>query len=498
MNQTQLLKYTQSIISDDYAMSVLYYSIRKAIIDNNFTLLNLDLIKISKKFIQDDTYIYIGNRFSSQLESFALLLSIRALILHKEWIEYCNDDSLLFSSMHANKFGWIEYGSYILECISDDDFRALFFFLEDIYVDGELSDKDKFEFENETCIPEFRNIINYYKDVAATRSGATSEVICNNAFVCDDSLTEYNVPESVCYVGNTAFAYCSNLTTIRFNNNKVLLGKFPIVECEKLTNILVPEGSESYFKEYLPYYRDIIFTDNSWNALKESESENHEGYKPRVEQIFKDNKDDLKTESNIAEPFDYKSLKHIFDKKVTTYKYFWFLSIISLINEKHELTLSFDALVIRMASIAWPLVFVDNLDFGSQDMMRSYLSEIKKKTTLLSNASPKIVEAYLRNNYDKKYIHKNLAPLLKNVPYRFLSPWIKYVSDDDVIAKSNTNSYNGLYALRDKNIIMDEDWFEYINDNYDDVYKFAKESFISYLKQYNNPLNLLRFIAEQK
>jgi len=94
-----------------------------------------------------------------------------------------------------------------------------------------------------------------------------------------------------------------------------------------------------------------------------------------------------------------------------------------------------------------------------------------------------------------RYLHKYLMPLLKSLPYKFLSPWIKYTSDKEVAEKSNSNTYNGPYALHDDIIIMDEDWFDYILDNYDELYKFGKESLVTFLKQHNSAFSLIRFIA---
>ena len=58
-------------------------------------------------------------------------------------------------------------------------------------------------------------------------------------------------------MGNTAFAYCKNLKEILFEG-KVLFGKFPIIECDNLKQIIVPNGLRSYYAECLPYYKSFI------------------------------------------------------------------------------------------------------------------------------------------------------------------------------------------------------------------------------------------------
>ena len=44
-------------------------------------------------------------------------------------------------------------------------------------------------------------------------------------------------------------------------------------------------------------------------------------------------------------------------------------------------------------------------------------------------ATSNVVENHIKMHYDSKGVDKLLSPLLKNVPYRFLSPWVKYTTD---------------------------------------------------------------------
>lgn len=458
---TQMLKYIKSNIDNSYAMEVLYYSIRKAIADNDFTFKVTTSIKISNKFLEPSVDININHKFSKQIEAFSLLLSVRALMLDKTLIKYCHGDMLLFEDYPMHKFGWIAYTTMIMDCMNDEEFSDIYYLLEEVYSGNKLSNDDKEFFVNSTTVPEYKNLPNYYKKFAKDKKGVTSEVICNNAFVCEDELIEYVVTENVAYIGNTAFSYCKNLTTITFERKDLLFGQFPIVECDNLRRIMVPIGCEEYYKNALPFYKDIIFSEETLNNPEASDT-----------------------------PINPTILKTVFDKKVTSYKYFWFLSIITLLKEKGELTISFQDLVIRMAAQAWPIIFHDKLHFGPRDMMSKYLEDLKGYTYLTENSTSSDVEDWLHSGFSSN-IKRCLEPLLKNVPFRFLSPWIKYTSNEDVIEKSNSADYAAIYAIHEDMIIMDEDWFDYIIENYDDVYSFAKESFADYLKLYNNGLSLV-------
>ena len=83
----------------------------------------------------------------------------------------------------------------------------------------------------------------------------------------------------------------------------------------------------------------------------------------------------------------------------------------------------------------------------------------------------------------------------KNVPYRFLSPWIKYTTDEEVIEKSNAKNYNGMYSLHSDHIIIDDKWWKYLKEHYLEICDFTMRSFISYAKQFNNDLKLLKLMT---
>lgn len=195
---------------------------------------------------------------------------------------------------------------------------------------------------------------------------------------------------------------------------------------------------------------------------------------------------------------DTKLLFKVFDNRVTSYKYLWFWSIITIAKEKRRLSISFKEIVIKMARFAWPLIFCDEIEFGPFDMMRIYLTDVMKKTRLIKNASENVVESYIIEQYDDLGLSQFLNPLLKNVPYRFLSPWISFTTIDDVIAKSNDHDYTGLYALQKDSIVIKEEWWRYIENNYDQIKDFIISSFLEYLKLYNYPLSLLNFRMKYK
>ena len=219
----------------------------------------------------------------------------------------------------------------------------------------------------------------------------------------------------------------------------------------------------------MPYYKDIIFSDSSLKSYEEKLAKLSKEEEKDVEEEIEHHKND--------NPIEPKKLKSVFGKETTSSKYLWFLSILMLIREKQELVLSFRDISVKMATIAWPLDFTDHLDFGTIDKISECLISLQRKTKLIPQASPSIVESTLKDNYEKKSLDKILSTILQIAPYEFLSPWIKYISQNDIVEKTNKSSYNGPYAFHDDNIIMDEDWFDYILKNYDELYSFGYQRY---------------------
>lgn len=297
-----------------------------------------------------------------------------------------------------------------------------------------------------------------------------------DAFAFEDSfLQSISLPETIKVLGMNIFNGCNNLTNLTINvddPNEIEVHKDCFNGFEKRQcKLIVPYGCKTKYSSHI-MFKDFL----SIEEMKSEEQEVVEIKKPHVS-------------------IDPLKLDKIFEKKATTYKYFWFLAIISLAKEKKNLTISYKDIVIRMAAMAWPVVFEHEIDFGKTDMIPKYLNAIIKLSPLTENIPSKVVEAYLNVYYETEGIDRILEPLLKNVPYRFLSPWIPYTTDEEVIEESNNGDSACLYALRKDHLIVNSEWWEYIKKYYSSICSSAERSFITYLKQKNKHNNFTKFMA---
>lgn len=330
----------------------------------------------------------------------------------------------------------------------------------------------------------------------------------------NSNLQSISFPNSIKKIKSSVFYRCKNLTELTFyvedpndiEFDRYCFSGFNVDQCK----LFVPKGckdkysSHDLFKDFLsieemeaPDDEEKVTQEEYTNIIDDNEIETVYVDIPSADP-YTEHEYDAPEKVEIEPPHYYidpKKLDKIFDKKTTSYKYFWFIAIISLAKERNSLTIPYRDIVIRMAAIAWPIVFKDKIDLGRSDMLPKYLNDIIKNTNLPKDIPSKVVEAYMSVYYDTEGIDKILEPLLKNVPYRFLSPWIKYTTDEEVIEKSNSEEYACLYALNDDYLVLHPEWVNYIKANYKSICDSAERSFITHAKQKNIHNRFTRFMA---
>ena len=132
------------------------------------------------------------------------------------------------------------------------------------------------------------------------------------------------------------------------------------------------------------------------------------------------------------------TMNRIFDNTAATYKFYWLLSLLDMhVRERQTVMPALDVAA-RMVAYAW---------------------------------------------YPVEYFR--LSPLLKNVPYRFLSPWIPFTCNEDVVAKSNNPETRCPYSLHDDHIEVNASWGDYLIANYEKMTEFVEQELCAYLKMSN-------------
>ena len=183
-----------------------------------------------------------------------------------------------------------------------------------------------------------------------------------------------------------------------------------------------------------------------------------------------------------VETIDFSIIEKVFDKKATSYKFFWFLAILQIYNETKNETITYKSILIKMVSCAWKYVFIKNSVFPQIDQIPVYLKSVKDTLELTNTIGKGVIEGRTKRYYDALGVGETLSPLLNNVPYRFLSPWIPFTDNNDVINKSNNPDIKCPYSLHEDYIVINPIWGKFFLENYDNLTQFVNKELRMYLK----------------
>ena len=182
-------------------------------------------------------------------------------------------------------------------------------------------------------------------------------------------------------------------------------------------------------------------------------------------------------------------LGKIFSNTVATYKYFWFISILQIHATHDNPRISVWNIVIRMVANAWYPIHYFRLSFGKSDSLFDIVMDLQHVTQIPIDANKQEIINGLSERMDDGRIRGLLNILTLNVPYRFLSPWIRYTNDVDVIRRSQTLENGCLYSLykedADFYIMLNSAWDSYLHAHYNILMDFAYWNLTLFLQTRN-------------
>lgn len=163
---------------------------------------------------------------------------------------------------------------------------------------------------------------------------------------------------------------------------------------------------------------------------------------------------------------DIARLSRIYDNTVATYKFYWFVSIINhLVANPKTHVLSFDEIIAGMIAEAWYPIHYFRISFGKQDSLEVNIMELQRLLDIPIDASKETVRSTILKNLNSVAVKKCLYVFTRNVPYRFLSPWIPGATEAQVEKYSREFFNYCPYAIVGKSILIDGQWAEYLVRN---------------------------------
>lgn len=177
------------------------------------------------------------------------------------------------------------------------------------------------------------------------------------------------------------------------------------------------------------------------------------------------------------------SLAGIFGNTTATYKFYWFVSLLDIVVKERKTRISFWEIIAGMVAESWYPIHYFKLSFGKSDSLFDKSLEIQNAFQISIESDKDKIKKYLLDNLNctKKF----LRVFTLNVPYRFLSPWIKYTYDEDVVTKSQRFENNCLYAIYGDEIVINEKWVDYLTEHYTILRDFAFWNLTEFLQKRN-------------
>ncbi|HRT08758.1 MAG TPA: HNH endonuclease domain-containing protein [Candidatus Paceibacterota bacterium] len=186
-------------------------------------------------------------------------------------------------------------------------------------------------------------------------------------------------------------------------------------------------------------------------------------------------------------------LGQVFSDTTTSYKFVWFLALLSQLRRTKQGDIPLADLLSEMATIAWHPVCFFRLSLGLRDKLQRVVLNIRGHSFLPPDAEPEAIRKFVAGS---PQVQEALTHFRRYVPTRFLSPWFKDElegrkdSDKDrLIAQLAQASQNGPlpapYWLDAERVHLNTSWRNFLLDNLGVIQAFTEYHFAQYLQNRN-------------
>ena len=158
-------------------------------------------------------------------------------------------------------------------------------------------------------------------------------------------------------------------------------------------------------------------------------------------------------------------------------------SLLDIVVKEQKHKISWWEIIAGMLSESWYPIHYSHISFGKLDSTIAQSMALQQLLDIPDDANKDDIKRLLMANLDR--VKDFLRVFILNVPYRFLSPWITYTSDAEVVEKSRLFHNNCLYALKGETVELNPVWMDYLNDHYDLLRNFAFRNLAVFLQKRN-------------
>lgn len=179
------------------------------------------------------------------------------------------------------------------------------------------------------------------------------------------------------------------------------------------------------------------------------------------------------------------ALAGIFSNTTSTYKFYWFVALLDIVVKERKTRISFWEILAGMVAESWYPIHYFKLSFGKSDSLYTQSQSLQQELGIPIDENKDGIKRILLNNLGNNSVKSLLRVFTLNVPYRFLSPWIKYTYDADVVNKSQKFEDDCLYAIYSDEIVINEKWVDYLAEHYSILRDFAFWNLTGFLQKRN-------------
>jgi hypothetical protein len=188
-------------------------------------------------------------------------------------------------------------------------------------------------------------------------------------------------------------------------------------------------------------------------------------------------------------PYNYKlsisSLSGIFSNTTATYKFYWFVALLDIVVKERKNRISFWEIIAGMLAESWYPIHYFKLSFGKSDSLYVQSLALQKELNIPIDTDKGKIKQTLLENLNNNLVKSLLRVFSLNVPYRFLSPWIRYTTDNEVVLSSQKFENECLYAITDESIEINPKWIEYLSEHCLILRDFAFWNLTEFLQKRN-------------
>src|SRR6218665_3770412 len=155
-------------------------------------------------------------------------------------------------------------------------------------------------------------------------------------------------------------------------------------------------------------------------------------------------------------------LASVFANTSATYKFYWFLAILELVEQEHTY-IPKRMLFARMISSSWYTVNYFHVSFGKQDLIQESVRAILRIEGLRVNENKNVINTVLESTLRPETI-KILNHFDKNVPHWFISSWFPG-NRNNIYSLSQDFEHGCIYRLEKDSIEINTLWISYLKSN---------------------------------